>query len=180
MSDYTVKGLKTWHTSEGGGFEVVLCRDGRPVATVLNEGVGAVFIFRWKDPTPATVEAVLHDGTRHSYRGCRDEAELWAHVRDLPPMTVGGESTAFDPDMFVEELVNDLELSRQVKRWMTKPTAVTPDGRVLQLNLPLARAPSSVAAQARQQLLREHPGATYISDLPLAEAVAAVRRVQSY
>ena len=44
---YTIKGVKTFRGMEGQGFNATLCRDGKPVAHVDDEGCGGCYNWRW-------------------------------------------------------------------------------------------------------------------------------------
>lgn len=168
---YTVKGLKRWNTHEGGGFQVVLLRDGKPVAEVTNEGIGACFIFQWKDKPSTTVTARNLRGEEMTYRGTPEEAALWAHILTLPAVEDRGQRFAMDPDMFVEELVNDLELERQLKRWLKSPTFIE-DGKIYRLAGPM-RPSTSLTLKAHR------PNAVLLNDLLPANAIKAVKALQT-
>jgi hypothetical protein len=93
---YSVRNIKTFTGMEGPGFSATLCRDGRPVASVLNEAVGADFRFQWKSNAE---EATLRD--------------LCAKVT-LP--AVQGTDVAYDADMLICRLVDGHEDNKRLRR----------------------------------------------------------------
>lgn len=171
---YTVKRLKTWNTDEGGGWEVTLCLDGKAVATVLNRGDGGCFEFFWRSKKAADVEAVVPQVTGPdkpvTYRGTVEEAKLWAHVRTLPAMQIFGVTLSMDPDMFVEELVNDFELDRKLKFELRKPIALRGD-EVLRWKQPLT-------PEFEARFDEAHPGAVLLNRLPFQEAFELMKTAQ--
>lgn len=47
--NFTIKGLKTWATHEGGGFQFSLYRDGKKFAWIHNEGNGGPLDITYED-----------------------------------------------------------------------------------------------------------------------------------
>jgi len=93
---YTVRNVKTFTGMEGPGFSATLCRDGRPVASVLDEAVGASFLFHWKSEA--------------------EETALRTLCTQVPPEQFEGMSIAYDMDQLVFRLVNDYESDKRLKR----------------------------------------------------------------
>lgn len=170
MNKYTVKGLRTWDTHEGGGFQVTLCRDGKPVAVVTNEGKGGAFRFEWKAALPrATVHALGISDEPMQYEGTEEEAALWSHVKLLPREPKFG--MRMDPDMFVEELVSDLEIERTAKRLLKLPTII--GGGVL---LQFKKSPLNDAL--RKHVAETYPDTRFLNDMTLPDAIEALKKLQ--
>jgi hypothetical protein len=93
---YTIRNVKTFTGMEGPGFSATLCRDGRPVASVLDEAVGASLLFHWKSDA--------------------EEATLLALCSQVPPQLFEGMSIDYDMDQLVSRLVNEYEIEKRLKR----------------------------------------------------------------
>lgn len=165
---YSIKGLKTWETREGGGFQFKLLRDGKPVATVTNEGNGGMFRYGWINPKPATVHALSYDDKELVFQGDAEEAALWDVCKALPP----DKGDRWNTDMLMEELVTQYEVEKEVKRMLKMPTIVI-EGAVLQFK----KAPLNDAL--RHHVRKTYDGAIVLNDLPFTDAVAAYRAVTS-
>lgn len=169
---YSIRNLKTWDSREGGGFQVDLLRDGKAVAQVTNRGDGGAMDFRWSEGQPTVeVKALKYDGSELSYKGTDEEALLWAHCRTLPPYEEAGFTGHMDPDMLVSNLVDDLELERQVKRWLKSGTTAVVDGEVLRWKMPPTR-------ENIDAVRKKHPSANVLNLLTVADAVKAARAAQ--
>lgn len=89
---YTIKGVKTFRGMEGQGFNATLCRDGKPVAHVDDEGCGGCYNWRW----------LVKDA----------ELPFKTHVRnELPDVEFERE------DHFVSRLVDEYQEDRTLRRW---------------------------------------------------------------
>ena len=89
---YTIKGVKTFRGMEGQGFNATLCRDGKPIAHVDDEGCGGCYNWRW----------LVKDA----------EALFKAHVKQQLP------AVEFEPeDHFISRLVDELQEERTLRRW---------------------------------------------------------------
>jgi hypothetical protein len=93
---YSVRNVKTFTGMEGPGFSATLCRDGKPVASVLDEAVGACFLFHWKSDA--------------------DESALRTLCAQVPHELFEGMSIAYDMDRLVLRLVNEYEIEKRLKR----------------------------------------------------------------
>jgi hypothetical protein len=99
---YSVRNVKTFTGMEGPGFSATLCREGRPIASVLDEAVGASLLFHWKSVA--------------------DEVALRALCAQVPPEQFEGMSIAYDMDQLVCRLADDYENEKRRKRAAKKKT----------------------------------------------------------
>jgi hypothetical protein len=99
---YSVRNVKTFTGMEGPGFSATLWRDGRPIASVLDEAVGASFLFHWKFDA--------------------DEVALRALCAQVPPALFEGLTIAYNIDQLVSRLVDDYENDKRLKRIARKKT----------------------------------------------------------
>jgi hypothetical protein len=59
LAVYSVRNVKTFTGMEGPGFNATLCRDGKPVAMVIDDASGGCFDFQWLVPGEAAhLEAI--------------------------------------------------------------------------------------------------------------------------
>ena len=93
---YSVRNVKTFTGMEGPGFNATLCRDGRPVASVLDEAQGASLRFDWKSDA--------------------EETALRTLCSKVPPQDFEGISIAYDIDQLLFRLLNDHENDKRLKR----------------------------------------------------------------
>ena len=96
---YTIKGLKTWNTHDGGGFQVSLYADGKRIAEVTQDGHGGPLHWAFK---PIAARALAAFGTAHG-------------VSDF----LNGNFVKFDTDADIAlcQMVEDLQQTRQITRW---------------------------------------------------------------
>lgn len=168
---YTIKSLKTWNTRDGGGFQCQLLRDGKKVAEVTNDGNGGCFQFDWFKPQAATVTSQLYDGKLYEYQGCVEEAQLWSVCRAVPPYEYHGTMMTTNPDMLVSDLVSELELEKQLKRWLKHPVVVE-GGAVSQFKQ------SPLTDDLRAHIRKTYPEGVILNDLSFTEAMAIARKLQ--
>ena len=92
---YSVIKVKTFEGMEGKGFNATLCRDGRPIAFVIDEGCGGCYLWRWLDKDA--------------------ELPFKAHVKGMLP-----KETFEREDMFLGRLIDAFEGEKQIRRWCKK------------------------------------------------------------
>lgn len=168
---YTLKKLKTWNTDGGGGFQVILIRDGKTIAEVTNDGQGGSYRWSWKDTTPCTVNGLNYLDEPITYSGFREEAKLWEVCKALPKVESFGSTMAVNPEMYVEELVNELLLERYTKR-MLKSVIVVNGSEVYKFQ-------SLLTPAFRNHVLAKWPNGKILNDLPFTDAVAIIRTIQN-
>lgn len=119
QSVYSINALKTWNTHDGGGYQGNLLRDGKVVGQFHNDGNGGCTMVEfWKKEKGQVV------------RNQEEEALFEAHIASLPEQEwpaaflQPGESKTYKPDtdMFIAELVEELENLRRLKRACSKKT----------------------------------------------------------
>lgn len=92
---YSVIKVKTFEGMEGKGFNATLCRDGKPIAFVIDEGCGGCYLWRW----------LVKDA----------ELPFKTHVRNEFP------NEKFErEDMFIGRLIDQWETEKQLRRWCRK------------------------------------------------------------
>ena len=99
---YTVRNVKTFLGTEGYGFNATLCRDGKPVAFVIDDANGGCFHFQWTSPI--------------------EEAALEAVCKQTPPTDFEGLSIVHKADRFLSQLVDNYENDKRLKRIAKKKT----------------------------------------------------------
>jgi hypothetical protein len=102
MKNLFIKGLKTWATHDGGGYQFNLYEDGKKVLFVHNDGNGGCL-----DLQPL-------DGGEFLKR-------LNAHCKTLPPRSLDylglkNETLPVDIEIFLEELLSDYEQAKQIAK----------------------------------------------------------------
>lgn len=97
--NYSVKAVRTFTSTEGAGFNATLCRDGKAVAEVIDDGCGGCVLFRWKDRAE---EKVLDD-----------------HVKTLPsyeyPDIGPGVKLEATPDLFIGNLIDLYKFEKSLR-----------------------------------------------------------------
>jgi hypothetical protein len=100
LAAYSVRKVKTFIGMEGEGFNATLCRDGKPIATVIDDASGGCIDFRW------IVAA--------------EETALEAVWQQIPPTQFEGMSVTFNADTLVcclvDQYLNDKRLKRIAKK----------------------------------------------------------------
>ena len=92
----TIKGLKTWSTHDGGGYQFNLYLDGKKIAFVHNDGNGGATEIGWSSKS---AEAMVNE-----------------YVKTLPNWVSGDYSGEMTVDIFLEELLRDYEQ----ETWLAK------------------------------------------------------------
>jgi hypothetical protein len=114
MKDLQIKGLKTWATHDGGGYQFTLYEAGKKVLFVHNDGNGGC------------LDLDSLDGGDFLQR-------LNAHCNSLPPRVLSYEGL---PDMtlhmnsecFLEDLLSDYEQAKQLAKAKKKGVVFTLNG----------------------------------------------------
>lgn len=172
-SIYTVKGVKTFRSLDGGGFSSTLCRDGVKVAQVNDEGFGGPLNFNWLDEKASKVErTIIHvdksapNGERaHTMTMSPEEAKLHDHTLTLPKIKAFGMVLDVDSDVFVGQLVSNYQEENRIKRLLKSHLVMIKDNEVQTIK----RSPTpEMIAQFRTS----HPGVELLNDQPVETAVA--------
>ncbi len=104
--DYTVRDIKTFRGMEGEGFNATLCRDGRKVASVIDDATGGDVHFQWADARSRGAE----------------EKRLLEFVKTLPRER--WEDTEYDvtSDVFLAALVDEAQTEKRLRRLFRNET----------------------------------------------------------
>lgn len=107
---YSLKSVKSFRGMEGLGFNATLLKNGKPVAFVMDEAVGADYCYEWNDfnAPKVTVEHTLHNGEKHQYKVTPEHAEFLAFC---------GEQ---DSDSVIAKMVDEFEETKKIKRLVKK------------------------------------------------------------
>ena len=167
---FGLKGLKTWRTPDGGGWQYTLLHLGSPVAVITEEGNGGALRIdwtnlRWDDSifvppnvTPAQEKKALAQGEKS-----RTARAALAQVTAAQPHVVTFEG--MKPMQVNEEMalsaILDLE---EIRRLCKKKLAMRLDGKVMTLNRPYDAA---MAAHVRAKW----PAAIILNESPLYRTV---------
>lgn len=114
MKDLQIKGLKTWATHDGGGYQFTLYEAGKKVLFVHNDGNGGCLDL---DPL---------DGGDFLQR-------LNAHCDSLPPRVLSYEglpsmTIEVTNECFLEDLLSDYEQAKQIAKAKKKGVVFTLNG----------------------------------------------------
>jgi hypothetical protein len=99
-NELQIKGLKTWSTYDGGGYQYNLYRNKKKVAFVHNQGDGGCLQVEWFDP--------------------QVKEEIKGFVVTLPDWQAEGYSGKMTLDIFLEELVSDYEYQKVLAKHRKK------------------------------------------------------------
>lgn len=169
---YTATKLKTFMGMDCPGYNATLCRDGKPVAEVINDGSGGETMFHWLD-AKARVEATIigYDDKPRQVTLTVEEAKLYAFVEALPPTEFQGKPMRVSVDMYVEDLISDLEVEKAVKRALKHPTVL--EGKAI-----FQWKKHPLDDKLRTYIRSKYPSGVILNDLPFADAVKAYKAAQ--
>jgi len=121
---YTVKNVKTFRGMEGTGYECMLYRDGKCVATVTDTADGGDVNIYWKDARKPRIEVACTNYKDEPWtRKCTPEEAIFvAHLETLPKEKGYGMELKVSDGMFIERLVSAFEEEKQVRRWCKSKT----------------------------------------------------------
>lgn len=91
-----VRNVKTLETHRGIAFTCTLYVDGKKAASVSQDGHGGGNDYRWSDPDLAK--------------------RVHTYAESLPDVAFDGGFLSNDLDLTIENLINDLEVKKQIKR----------------------------------------------------------------
>ena len=178
---YTVKGIKTFVGMEGHGYNASLYRDGKLVAFVIDDASGGSLQIEWKDVSNGLVEVETKDykGNPWVVKMTNEEKALHEHATSLPPSVCDW----IDPDtgrpaelsmtseLFIEGLVNDALLIKDVAKMTRGKVAFVRDGKLYTVKCEL-----TVANIAKGK--ERNPGAVVLNGMDDRALLAAVRAVK--
>jgi hypothetical protein len=168
MTTYTASNVKTFTGMDGQGFNMVLKRDGKPIAEVIDEGRGGAVIFNWKDhETRATVAALDYQGKAAPYVGTEEEAALWAHCRTLPSIELSEMTLQCNPELFVAELIWAVESRKRLTRMLKTKIVYIDAGKPYTYPVKAGQSHDDIASLVRAN----RPNAKILNGLPIEEAI---------
>lgn len=147
----SVRNVKSMQGHEGMAFSLTLCLDGKPVATVRNDGNGGENFYDW----------TAADGRMW---GGPTAARVKAWVQTLPPVPVpweGHDPLPMNLDLYVEELLNRHQEEAQLRRWCrTKVVFAMPGDKPGEYHTYAAPYSTAVADRIRAT----YPGAEVVNE----------------
>lgn len=132
QSSYSIKGLKIWNSTDGQGYECKLYLGSQKIADCIHHGTGGEVEMRFSDDAEAQAfDRFLASQPKRQF-----------------PADWGDGEYAVDADVFMDDLVNEEQNRRVLKRYCSKKTLFRlkdddPDGGWRTLSVPYdARAQS--------------------------------------
>lgn len=155
--NYSVKKVKSFQGMDGFGYNAELCRDGKPVAFVIDGGNGGSIEIQWKDTQANRVKIniITSDGKPYTYSGTPEEAILAEHLKTLPTEILDGIEISVCKDIFIGELVDEFENDKRYRRLCKKSTLYRKGGNVYSIKTPYN-------SQVANMLREKHPDLTEI------------------
>lgn len=178
---YTVKGIKTFVGMGGHGYNASLYRDGKLVAFVTDDASGGPLQIEWKDVSDGLVEVEAKDykGNPWVVKMTNEEKALHEHATSLPPSvcdwvdpdTGRPAELSMTSELFIEGLVNDALLLKDVAKMTRGKVAFVRDGKLYTVKCePTADNIAKVKAK--------HAGAVVLNGMDELTLLAAVRAVK--
>lgn len=171
ISQYTVGAVKTFRGHDGHGYSCNLLRNKKKVAEVTDDGWGGGLQFHWVDNNTSTVvNNRTYEGKPHSFTGTVEESLFYAEVMKLPkiPSFDKTQEMFTDPDIVVDEMVNEVLLTKKIKADLQKNITIqTKEGQIF--NWKISAKHSGVILKAHA--LKEYPDAVIINDLDIPTVV---------
>lgn len=178
IAQYTVGAVKKIRGHDGFGYSCNLLRNNKKVAEVLEDGWGGGLQFRWLDnKTSAVVNNRTYDGKPHSFNGTVEESLFYAEIVKLPKIPAGEDSMERfpDPDIFVDDLVNHVFISKKITSDLKKQLTIqSKEGEVYNWKI----SPTWTTEKLIVHALKEHPGATIINNLPIDEVIEIYKKAK--
>lgn len=152
-SQYTVKGVKTFHGHDGGCWECSLYNpDGKRVAVVTEDGWGGELQFHWLN---------------HPQHTNPDSEALDDFCKTLPRYSSqwdkDGEDHETTADIYLSDLVNQFLDTKEVKK-LVKTAAILDGTSIYTWKSP-------ISDPIRKHIGEKYPDATILNDIPLEKAV---------
>ncbi len=175
---YEVRGIKTFKSEDGLGYNANLYCDGVKVAEVRDSANGQPLHIYWVDgDKKAIVHTVNYKDEPHKYNGTPFEAALAAHCMTLPKYKGYKDEMYYTtPDIFIDHLVNDHTLLASVKTMTKGKIAFIAKGQLFTIKC--TPTPENIAALIAKEKVKEVEPIIVINNLTEVEAVAAIRKLQ--
>lgn len=159
---FGVKGLKTWNTDDGGGYQFNLTFGGKVVAEVTNGGYGGPTDIRWEGEYPNGTLVAETTAKAKAAQKLAQQAKVKfdALVEATPPMNFHGTDLKVEAGTLLEELLNEVEAMKQKVRLCKGKTVFRIPSN--QKSYYIVKEPYTPEARAR--VLARHPDATFVND----------------
>lgn len=178
---YTVKGIKTFVGMEGHGYNASLYRDGKLVAFVIDDASGGPLQVEWKDHAAGkvAVQTKDHKGDPRTVRMTPEEKALHEHATAMPPSVCDwvdpdtGKPAELDmtSELFIEGLVNDALLLKDVAKMTRGKVAFVRDGKLYTVK---CEPTAANVAKVKER----NPGAVVLNGMDDLTLLATVRAVK--
>lgn len=155
---YSVKGITTFVGMEGHGYNATLYRDGKAVAFAIDDASGGPLSVEWK--VSSEEQLMAEHVAKMPLRECD-----WAD-----PSTGRPALLAVASDLFIEELVNDALLLRDVAKMTRGKVAFIKDGKLY-----TSKVEPTEAGVARVRAA--NPGCVVLNGMSSLAVLAAVRAI---
>lgn len=141
---WTVAKVKFFIGREGHGYNANLLKDGKKVATVIDDASGGE--------------------TRFSFDNLNVEQAFYADCNSMPSSTAYGMTIPYNPDQGIGELVDLFDNIRKITRECKTKTIFTTkktdeDGTYYRLNVAFP--------ESKPEILKRHPDAKFLNEHPL-------------
>lgn len=178
---YTVKGIKTFVGMEGHGYNASLYRDGKLVAFVIDDASGGPLQVEWKDHAAGkvAVQTKDHKGDPRTVRMTPEEKALHEHATAMPPSVCDwvdpdtGKPAELDmtSELFIEGLVNDALLLKDVAKMTRGKVAFVRDGKLYTVK---CEPTAANVAKVKER----NPGVVVLNGMDDLTLLATVRAVK--
>lgn len=173
---YEVRGVKTTQGQEGPGFIATLYCNGKKVAEAHDYGDGGSVWWHWVDDAQPCVEVTFKDivGKMVTKKATLEEKRFIDFTQALPEKVHSWDETktprSVDGDCYIEELVNDYLLAKQLKKLCKKIAYITGDGKLFTVS-------AAPTAENIAKLVTAH-NALVLNTLDKKEALEELRKLQ--
>lgn len=178
---YTVKCIKTFVGMEGHGYSASLYRDGKLVAFVIDDASGRPLQVEWKDHAAGKIAVQTKDykGGPWTVHMTHEEKAMHEHATALPPSvcdwidTGTGKPAELDmtSELFIEGLVNDALLLKDVTKMTRGKVAFVRDGKLYTVK---CEPTAANIAKVKER----NPGAVVLNGMDDLTLLATVRAVK--
>lgn len=169
---YTVSGVKTFRAMEGQGFNATLLRNGKRVATIINEGTGGATYAAWEDIRDPFVRGNYRtfDG-KIQQRDMTPEESILNSVAVLQPAEKVEWCEELQPvteESLLDEIVNHAICAKRLRSMLAKRLVFIHDGKPMSLGPLSDKLTVQVAAE---RVLAKYPDARVLNTLDFDTAV---------
>lgn len=169
---YTVSSVKTFRAMEGEGFNATLLRNGKRVATIINEGTGGPTYAAWEDAREPLVQGDYRtfDG-KIGQRAMTPEEAILNSVAVLQPAEKVEWCEELQPvteESLLDEIAQHAICAKRLRSMMAKRLVFIHDGKPMTLGPLSDKFTVQVAAD---RVLAKYPSARVLNTLEFDIAV---------